>query len=409
MIARAADLVDTSLVVRAQAGDADAVTLLAEQIRPAAQRFAGRFLHDDIRGEDVAQVAMMKAFSRLADVHTPASFPAWLMRIVRNECLNELARQKHAQVPLSVLADEGLQIQAPSGGDDDPEEALLRSQLAELVRRVAATLPPHHRQALVMRALEDRSYEEIAEAFDVPVSVVRVWYFRARQRFRKAFVAMVVARRGVPAVCQEMGESIASLIEGTLAADECASVRGHVSACSFCAQTEDELRATAFRTPARAWLIGLGLLRFGWRLPRRVAHAPAAAAKVAVAGAGSAVLATAVVGAGGAGPVVGGGVPAPGSGVVGTSVSASPGATAVRSPSAVATASPGGVVVLPTPVALPVLPVLGGAGVIGSLLQQVQNGVVKPLASPVAGAVGQIVGGVVHPPSPAPTAGGRLP
>src|SRR4029077_13158956 len=149
------ELVDAALVLRAQSGDADALASLAEPVRPEARRFASRFLNDAIRGEDIAQVALMKAFSRLGDVRSPAAFPAWLVRIVRNECLNEVSRQKHAQVPLSLLADEGTQIQAPAGGDDDPEEALLRSQLQDLVRKVAATLPYHHRQALMMRALED--------------------------------------------------------------------------------------------------------------------------------------------------------------------------------------------------------------------------------------------------------------
>ncbi|MEA2671535.1 MAG: polymerase sigma-70 factor, subfamily, partial [Chloroflexota bacterium] len=292
-------LIDGTLVTRSQAGDQDAISELAAQVRPMVQRYAGRFFSDPARAEDLAQTALMKAFARVGDVRSPGAFQAWLLRIARNECLNELARQKHAQLPLSTLADGGLEIEAPAGGDGDPEEALLRSQLQALVRRVAATLPPHYRQALTMRALEDRTYEEISAALDVPVPVARLWYCRARKRFRSAFVTMMVARRNVPVVCQEMGEAIAELIEGSLPAGDQTRVTEHLGGCHVCRQTEDELRNTAFRAPARGFIIGLGLLRLGWKLPQRlrdgVSHVPHAVTKFAVTGVGGVAVATAVV------------------------------------------------------------------------------------------------------------------
>ncbi|HVS44954.1 MAG TPA: sigma-70 family RNA polymerase sigma factor [Candidatus Dormibacteraeota bacterium] len=292
-------LIDGSLVTRSQAGDQDAISELAAQVRPMVQRYAGRFFADPARAEDLAQTALMKAFARVGDVRSPGAFQAWVLRIARNECLNELARQKHAQLPLSTLSDGGAEIEAPAGGDDDPEEALLRSQLQALVRRVAATLPPHYRQALTMRALEDRTYEEISEALDIPVPVARLWYCRARKRFRSAFVTMMVARRNVPAACQEMGEAIAEMIEGTLPAGDRPRVQEHLGGCHVCRQTEDELRNTAFRAPARGFIIGLGLLRLGWRLPQRVrsglSHTPHALGKLAISGVGGVAVATAMV------------------------------------------------------------------------------------------------------------------
>lgn len=292
-------LIEGSLVTRSQAGDQDAISELAAQVRPMVQRYAGRFFSDPSRAEDLAQTALMKAFARIGDVRSPGAFQAWLLRIARNECLNELARQKHAQLPLSLLADGGTEIEAPAGGDDDPEEALVRGQLQALVRRVAATLPSHYRQALTMRALEDRTYEEISEALDIPVPVARLWYCRARKRFRSAFVTMMVARRDVPTVCQEMGEAIAELIEGTLPATDRPRVEQHLGGCHVCRQTEDELRNTAFRAPARGLIIGLGLLRLGWKLPQRirgkVSHLPHSVGKLALSGVGGVAVATAVV------------------------------------------------------------------------------------------------------------------
>jgi RNA polymerase sigma-70 factor (ECF subfamily) len=265
--------IDCALVTRTQAGDEEATSELAAQVRPLAQRYASRFFTDPARAEDLAQTAMMKAFARVRDVRTPEAFQGWLLRITRNECLNELARQRVAQVPISTLEDQGTALEAPAGGEDDPEESFVRLQLQSLVRQVITTLPSHYRQTLTMRALEDRGYEEISEELGVPIAVARLWYCRARKRFRHAFVAAMVSRRNVPAACQAMGGDIAEMIEGTLTRAERDRVQGHLADCHVCRQTEDELRSTAFRAPSRALLLGLGLLDVPRRLAGNVSRA----------------------------------------------------------------------------------------------------------------------------------------
>jgi RNA polymerase sigma-70 factor (ECF subfamily) len=252
---------DDTLVLRAQSGDPQAVADLVTATRPMLQRFARRFFPDPARAEDMAQTALMKAFARMGDLRSPEAFQTWLLRIARNECLNELTRQRVAQIPMSTLEDQGTALEAPAGGADDPEEMLVRNQMQDLVRRVTATLPEHYRQTLTMRALEDRSYEEISEALDIPVTVARLWYCRARKRFRTAFIQTLVARRDVSDECQEMGSLIAEMIEGTLNRNKRDTVQAHLVDCAACRQTEDELRNTAFRAPARLTLLALGLAR----------------------------------------------------------------------------------------------------------------------------------------------------
>src|SRR5260370_25900756 len=157
-------VIDDELVLRSQAGDPVATGELVRLARPVLQRFARRFCPDPARAEDMAQTALMKAFARMGDLSSPEAFQTWLLRIARNECLNELTRQRVAQIPMSTLEDQGTALEAPSGGDDDPEEMLVRSQMQDLVRRVTATLPSHYRATLTIRALDDRSYDEIRHA-----------------------------------------------------------------------------------------------------------------------------------------------------------------------------------------------------------------------------------------------------
>jgi RNA polymerase sigma-70 factor (ECF subfamily) len=270
MVSAALGGIDDTLVLRAQAGDQVATAELVALTRPILHRFARRFFPDPARAEDMAQTALMKAFARMGDLRSPEAFQTWLLRIARNECLNELTRQRVAQIPMSTLEDQGTALEAPAGGDDDPEEMLVRAQMRELVRRVTATLPEHYRATLTMRALEDRSYEEISEALDIPVTVARLWYCRARKRFRAAFIQTLVARRDVSDECQEMGAAIAELIEGTLGRARRDTVQAHLVDCAACRQTEDELRNTAFRAPARLFLFALGLARLPMNTRRSI-------------------------------------------------------------------------------------------------------------------------------------------
>jgi RNA polymerase sigma factor (sigma-70 family) len=231
----------------------------------------------------------------MGDLRSPEAFQTWLLRIARNECLNELTRHRVAQIPMSTLEDQGTMLEAPAGGADDPEEMLVRTQMQNLVRRVTATLPQHYRATLTMRALEDRSYEEISEALDVPVTVARLWYCRARKRFRTAFIQALVARRDVPSACQDMGADIAELIEGTLTRARRDTVQAHLVDCAACRQTEDELRNTAFRAPARLMVFGLALARVPMSLRRSLANmgnrTQQLAGEIALGAAGTFVLA----------------------------------------------------------------------------------------------------------------------
>lgn len=296
--------IDDALVLRAQTGDSQAVAELVAATRPMLQRFARRFFPDPARAEDMAQTALMKAFARMGDLRSPEAFQTWLLRIARNECLNELTRSRVAQIPMSTLEDQGTALEAPAGGADDPEEMLVRNQMQDLVRRVTATLPEHYRQTLTMRALEDRSYEEISAALDIPVTVARLWYCRARKRFRTAFIQTLVSRRDVSDECQEMGALIAEMIEGTLSRSARDTVHSHLVDCAACRQTEDELRNTAFRAPARLMLLALALARLPMQVRRSLGSAGSRAASLAgevALGAGATVVLVTGSGLGGFG------------------------------------------------------------------------------------------------------------
>ena len=133
-------------------------------------RRAGRELADELAAE-----TFTVAFERRASCRSSDSVLPWLYGIATN-----LLRRSRRS--------EGRQLRALSRTVVDPaaHEDAAAVQDARLARALAA-MRPHERDALLLYALADLSYDEIATALDVPVGTVRTWLHRARVRARREF------------------------------------------------------------------------------------------------------------------------------------------------------------------------------------------------------------------------------
>jgi len=139
--------------------------------------------------EDAVQECYLRAFRHFDAYRGPAMKP-WLLAILRNVCNAEFARRgKYAPAdpPLEDAATPALPLwQEPDGS---PETALLRRHDDATIRRLVAALPLPFREAIVLRELNDLTYQEIAEIAGVPVGTVMSRLARARAMLRAAWNA----------------------------------------------------------------------------------------------------------------------------------------------------------------------------------------------------------------------------
>lgn len=143
------------------------------------------FLGNRPDAEDVTQEVLLRAWQNLDAIRKP-TVKAWLMRVTHNLCIDTLRRHKAQQVVRTPETSDGCEMGLPLVAEDDPqvnaEESELRRHLLQAIQR----LPVRLRSVIIMRELQDMTYEEISSALDLPLNSVKVYIHRGRKLLRAA-------------------------------------------------------------------------------------------------------------------------------------------------------------------------------------------------------------------------------
>ena len=162
---------DQEIITRVMAGDREAfATLIGRYSDPLYRHALGMTGSPDV-AEDILQTSFIKAYNHLGEVR--GRFDAWLFRIVANGCKDWLKNIRRTH--LSYDQDD-----QPSGYAN-PDEELDRSELRTDLDRALATLAPSLREAFVMKHVEGRSYEEMADFLGTTVGALKMRVHRARE------------------------------------------------------------------------------------------------------------------------------------------------------------------------------------------------------------------------------------
>jgi RNA polymerase sigma-70 factor, ECF subfamily len=173
---------EDQLLARCRAGDREALTRVYEQYERPIFRVAYHILGDAEDAHDVRQETFVSAFQSIGKFRGDASLQTWLLRICTNLCRKQLrSRDRHKNLLMGVHADyDGL---APASQTTDPAAALDRSETLAAILCALRSLPEAQREIIVLREIEQLSYEEIAAVIGRSVQSVKVTLFRARKRF----------------------------------------------------------------------------------------------------------------------------------------------------------------------------------------------------------------------------------
>lgn len=171
---RAVEPGDAELVARVLDGDRDQYARLIGRYQEVLYRHALGMVGDPDAAADLVQESFIKGFTSLARCQDPERFGAWVFRILRNRCLDYLKDRRRGHLPL----EEGMAIAAST---DEPELELDRAQVRGAIGRALETLPEAQREAFLMKHVEDRSYEEMAELLGASVSALKMRVMRARE------------------------------------------------------------------------------------------------------------------------------------------------------------------------------------------------------------------------------------
>ncbi len=190
--ARPEPIDDKELVAQALEGDEMAYAELLERFRRPVFSLIYRMIGDREQSEDLAQESFVKAFNNLDSYNPNYRFSSWLFKIANNHAIDHLRRARLPTVsihgsPHAANAEREeetrIVLEAP---DESPEQEIMALELGSEIEEAIKRLRPEYRTAVILRHIESRPYEEIAEIMDVPIGTVKTFLHRARAELRHA-------------------------------------------------------------------------------------------------------------------------------------------------------------------------------------------------------------------------------
>ncbi len=165
-------------------GDIAGLHVLYEMHRSRVLNLSWRMLGSQQEGEDALQEIFIKVFDRIKNYRGDSAFSTWLYRMTTNHCLDILRRRK-------ILSFMGFE-NAPEIEDKKDSEKAVDLGFSPVIAKVLEKLPEKQKACLLMREMEDLSYEDIAAALQLSLGTVKSNIHRA-----KAFLKESLEKEGL--------------------------------------------------------------------------------------------------------------------------------------------------------------------------------------------------------------------
>lgn len=182
---------DALVVEKVIDGDAASYELL---IRKYQSKLFSTVLHmvkNRELAEDIVQESFLRAFRKLDTLNNRSQFYPWIKRIALNMALNHFEKEKRV-LDVETEDDESSFFENIASGES-PEELTLKEEMKRYVRMFVDSLPDRLRVVIILREVEDMSYEEIAEMLNIPLGTVRSRLFNARNIIKERLIKQGLA------------------------------------------------------------------------------------------------------------------------------------------------------------------------------------------------------------------------
>ena len=181
------ELGDAILVTSFLGGDGRSFDALVERYQTRLLNFVYRIVGDRERAEDLVQEVFIRVHRHIGRFDQSKKFSTWIYTIASNLAKNELRNRARNPLVLFTSLTQGWEDEGRALDFEDlttqPDDLFRKRHVRELVEESVSKLPEHHREVFVLRELEGRSYEEIAEITKCNIGTVKSRLNRARSSF----------------------------------------------------------------------------------------------------------------------------------------------------------------------------------------------------------------------------------
>jgi RNA polymerase sigma-70 factor (ECF subfamily) len=186
-LAELRELEDTALVNAYLDGETRGFDVLVERYQTRLLNFVYRIVGDRERAEDLVQEVFVRVYRHLGRFDRSKKFSTWIYTIASNLAKNELRNRARNPLVLFTSMTKGWEDEERPLEFEDPlsrpDDLFRKRHVRELVESSVAQLPTHHREVFMLREIEGRSYEEIAEITNCNLGTVKSRLNRARNSF----------------------------------------------------------------------------------------------------------------------------------------------------------------------------------------------------------------------------------
>lgn len=176
---------DEQLIERFQNGDMYAFDLIVKRYKDQLINFVYHFLGDRIDAEDVVQETFLRVYKNKHLYRNIAKFSTWIYTIAGNLAKTELRRRKRRR--LMSISQMGFDSRDYDIADEDPtpDKSVDGKMKEETIRNEIDQLPIRFKEVVVLRDIQEFSYEEISDILDIPIGTVKSRVNRGRSRLQK--------------------------------------------------------------------------------------------------------------------------------------------------------------------------------------------------------------------------------
>ena len=171
---------DEKLISRFQAGDERAYVELVNRYKDKLLNFVFQFLGDVEQAEDVVQDTMIRLYEKKHYYKEIAKFSTWIYTIARNLANTELRKRKRRKTTyLSQMSKEERQYEIPAV-QDDVDQSLHNEFINDRIQSAINSLPEHFKLVIILRDIQELSYDDISNIVEVPLGTIKSRINRAR-------------------------------------------------------------------------------------------------------------------------------------------------------------------------------------------------------------------------------------
>ncbi|HEX8288369.1 MAG TPA: sigma-70 family RNA polymerase sigma factor [Pyrinomonadaceae bacterium] len=177
-------LSDHELIEATKQGDEQAFAEIVNRYRNPITNFLYRFLNDYEEAVDLAQETFVRVYFAIERYHTDYAFSTYIYRIASNLAISEIRKRKRRKL-LSLTGlfqaedENGVEFQPPDE-KSLPDEDLIEDERSRVIARAIAALPDKYRAPIILREIENKSYEEIAQILNLGLGTTKSRISRAR-------------------------------------------------------------------------------------------------------------------------------------------------------------------------------------------------------------------------------------